>query len=232
MGITRMIYMVTMAFSLIVLILSSSTMGYDYFQFTQQYQPAACNSNPTPCKDPTEKLFTVHGLWPSNSNGPDPVNCKPKTKVPQAQQPIDPSLKPQLEIIWPNVFNRADNESFWNKQWDKHGTCGYPTIKDKNHYLQTVIKMYITQKQNVSQILSKANINPDGIGRTRKLIENAIRNGTNDKEPKLKCQKNNGTIELVEVSLCSNYLGKHFINCPNKIPQGSRYFCPIKDIQY
>nr|BAF35965.1 St-RNase [Pyrus communis] len=229
MGITGMIYMVTMVFSLIVLILSSSAAKYDYLQFTQQYQPAACNSHPTPCKDPPDKLFTVHGLWPSNVNGPDPENCKVK---PTPSQTIDTSLKPQLEIIWPNVFNRADHESFWQKQWDKHGTCGSPTIIDKNHYFETVIRMYITEKQNVSYILSKANINPDGRGRTRKDIEIAIRNSTNDKEPKLKCQKKkNGIIELVEVSLCSNYLGKNFINCPNKNP-GSRYSCPTKDIHY
>nr|AIG55245.1 self-incompatibility ribonuclease [Malus sikkimensis] len=62
MGITGMIYMVKMVFSLIVLILSSSTAKYDYFKFTQQYQHAVCNSNPTPCNDPPDKLFTVHGL--------------------------------------------------------------------------------------------------------------------------------------------------------------------------
>nr|WRI06289.1 self-incompatibility associated ribonuclease [Pyrus pyrifolia] len=229
MGITGMIYTVTMVFSLIVLMFSSSAVKYDYLQFTQQYQPAACNSNPIPCKDPTDKLFTVHGLWPSKVKGPDPHDCKTKTNK---SQTIDILLKPQLEIIWPNVFNRADNESFWETQWEKHGTCGSPTIKDKNHYFETVIRMYITEKQNVSHYLSKANINPDGIVRTRKDIEIAIRNSTNDKEPKLKCHKKNGITELVEVTLCSNYFGKHFINCPNKIPEKSRYFCPIKDIRY
>nr|ABY55860.1 S32-RNase [Pyrus ussuriensis] len=228
MGITGMIYMVTIVFSLIVLILSSSAARYDYFQFTQQYQLAACNSNPIPCKDPPDKLFTIHGLWPSDSNGHDPVNCSQSTVDAQKLG----NLTTQLEIIWPNVYNRADHISFWNKQWNKHGTCGHPTIMNDIHYFQTAIKMYITQKQNVSKILSKAKIEPEGKPRKQIDIVNAIRKGTGDKEPKLKCQKNNQVTELVEVTLCSNRNLTGFINCPRHIPNTSRYSCPTKNILY
>nr|ABG49099.1 S13-RNase [Pyrus pyrifolia] len=227
MGITGIIYMVTTVFSLLVLIFSSSTVGFDYFQFTQQYQPAACNSNPTPCKDPPAKLFTVHGLWPSNWNLPDPIFCKNTTITPQQIGHIEA----QLEIIWPNVLNRTDHVGFWEREWLKHGTCGYPTIRDDMHYLKTVIKMYITQKQNVSAILSKAMIQPNGQNRSLVDIENAIRSGTNNTKPKFKCQKNTRTTtELVEVTLCSDRDLTKFINCPQP-QQGSRYLCPA-DVQY
>nr|AWL24791.1 S-RNase [Malus domestica] len=228
MGLTGMIYIFTMVFSLIVLILSSYTVGYDYFQFTQQYQPAVCNSNPTPCNDPADKLFTVHGLWPSNKNGPDPEKCK--TTALNSQK--IGNMTAQLEIIWPNVLNRSDHVGFWEKEWIKHGTCGYPTIKDDMHYLQTVIRMYITQKQNVSAILSKATIQPNGTNRPLVDIENAIRRGTNNTKPKFKCQKNTRTTtELVEVTLCSDRDLKKFINCPHGPPHGSRFFCP-SSVQY
>nr|ADB85482.1 self-incompatibility ribonuclease S4 [Malus spectabilis] len=224
MGITGMIYMVPMVFSLTVLILPLSTVGFDYFQFTQQYQPAVCRSNPTPCKDPPDKLFTVHGLWPSNMNGPDPKDC---STTPLNSTKLK-NIKAQLEIIWPNVLNRNDHVTFWGKQWNKHGSCGHPAITDEVNYFQTVIKMYTTQKQNVSEILSKAKIEPEGKTREVKDIENAIRNGTNNKKPKFKCQKNNRTTELVEVTLCSDSNLMQFINCPRPILPGSPYLCPAK----
>ncbi|KAB2611824.1 S34-RNase [Pyrus ussuriensis x Pyrus communis] len=228
MGMTGMIYMVTMVFSLTVLVLCSSTVGYDYFQFTQQYQPAVCNSSTTPCKDPADKLFTVHGLWPSNWNGSHPVNCTNKTMNSLTMG----NLTAQLEIIWPNVLNRNDHAGFWNRQWNKHGTCGVPKINDSLQYFRTVIKMYITQKQNVSEILAKANIKPEGKNRTLVDILKAIRSGTNNKAPKLKCQKKSSMTELVEVSLCSDHNITQFINCPRPFPQGSPHFCPNNSIQY
>ncbi|KAM1299037.1 hypothetical protein ACFX2F_025776 [Malus domestica] len=228
MGTTRMVYIVTMLFSLIVLILSSSTVGYDYFQFTQQYQPAACNSNPTPCKDPPDKLFTVHGLWPSNMNRSELFNCSSSNVTYAKIQ----NIRTQLEMIWPNVFNRKNHLGFWNREWNKHGACGYPTIRNDLHYFQTVIKMYITQKQNVSDILSKAKIEPDGNIRTQKEIVDAIRKGIHGKEPKLKCQKNTQMTELVEVTLCSDGNLKQFIDCPHHFPNGSRHNCPTNHILY
>nr|BAF35960.1 Si-RNase [Pyrus communis] len=227
MGITGMIYIVTMVFSLIVLILSSSTVGYDYFQFTQQYQPAVCRSNPTPCKDPTDKLFTVHGLWPSNLNGPHPENCTNATVNSHRIK----NIQAQLKIIWPNVLDRTNHLGFWNKQWIKHGSCGNPPIMNDTHYFQTVINMYITQKQNVSEILSKAKIEPLGIQRPLVDIEKAIRNSINKKKPKFKCQNNGGVTELVEISLCSDRSLTQFRDCPHPFPPGSPFLCPA-DIQY
>nr|AHA90950.1 self-incompatibility ribonuclease [Pyrus communis] len=221
MGITGITWVVIMAFSLIVLILSSYTAGYDYFQFTQQYQPAVCNSNPTPCKDPPDKLFTVHGLWPSNSTGRDPKYCNPSNVTSHMVK----NIQAQLEIIWPNVLNRTDHIGFWDRQWKKHGSCGRPAITNEVNYFQTVIKMYITQKQNVSKILAKAQIEPEGIIRMLKDIEVAIRNGTNNKKPKLKCQKNGRITELVEVTLCSDGNLTQFINCPSPILPGSPFLC-------
>nr|ABS29438.1 S42-RNase [Pyrus x bretschneideri] len=226
MGFTGMIYVVTMVFSLIVLILFSSTVGFDYFQFTQQYQPAVCNFSSTPCKDPPDKLFTVHGLWPSNAKGNDPEGCK--TQKYQKMQ----TLEPQLEIIWPNVYNRTANEVFWRKQWYKHGSCASPPLQNQTHYFDTVIKMYRTQKQNVSYILSRANIEPKGEKRALVDIENAIRSGTNNKAPKLKCQTNARMTALVEVTLCSDSNLTQFINCPRPFPPGSPFICPTDNIQY
>nr|AWL24793.1 S-RNase [Malus domestica] len=228
MGIMGMIYMVTMLFSLIILILSSSTVGFDYFQFTLQYQPAVCNSSRTPCKDPPDKLFTVHGLWPSNRNAPDPEYCKETTlNVTKIGH-----LKAQLDIIWPDVYDRTNNVGFWGRQWEKHGICGSPTIQDDVNYLETVINMYTIKKQNVFEILSKGKIEPEGKNRTRKEILKAIRSGTKGKRPKLKCQKHTGMTELVEVTLCSNRNLTKLINCPDLFKPSSQYFCPLIGIQY
>nr|Q40965.1 RecName: Full=Ribonuclease S-2; AltName: Full=S2-RNase; Flags: Precursor [Pyrus pyrifolia]BAA08473.1 ribonuclease [Pyrus pyrifolia] len=221
-----MIYIFTMVFSLNVLILSSSAARYDYFQFTQQYQQAFCNSNPTPCKDPPDKLFTVHGLWPSTKVGRDPEYCKTK-RYRKIQR-----LEPQLEIIWPNVSDRKANRGFWRKQWYKHGSCASPALPNQKHYFETVIRMFLAEKQNVSRILSMATIEPEGKNRTLLEIQNAIRAGTNNMIPKLKCQKVNGMTELVEVTLCHDSNLTQFINCPRPLPQASPYFCPIDDIQY
>ncbi|RXH69042.1 hypothetical protein DVH24_031375 [Malus domestica] len=49
------------------------------------------------------------------------------------------------------------------KKGKKHGNYGSPTTKNEKGYFEAVIKMYNTiEKQNVSEIISKAKIEPDG----------------------------------------------------------------------
>lgn len=82
--------------------------------------------------------------------------------------PPDAKIESQLEIVWSrNALNQAGHQSLWAKEWKKHGNYGSPTTRNEKGYFEAVIKMYNTiEKQNVSEIISKAKIEPDGKIRT------------------------------------------------------------------
>jgi len=70
-----------------LLFLSTTFCAYDFLMFAQQWPSSVCSS-PTrkaaPCKPGYEHgvtNFKIHGLWPQNHTGSQPIDCKgPKIK--------------------------------------------------------------------------------------------------------------------------------------------------------
>ncbi len=53
--------------------------------------------------------FVVHGLWPENQNGINPLSCKPA-------QPLDPQVEKSMLDIMPS-------DKLIVHEWGAHGTC-------------------------------------------------------------------------------------------------------------
>ena len=69
--------------------------------------------------------WTLHGLWPDNCDGTYEANCDPKraytniTEILQAAG-ADETLS-VMQKYWKDY--KGDDESFWEHEWSKHGTC-------------------------------------------------------------------------------------------------------------
>lgn len=69
--------------------------------------------------------WTLHGLWPDNCDGTYEANCDPK----RAYSNITDILKAAgadetlsvMQKYWKDY--NGDDESFWEHEWSKHGTC-------------------------------------------------------------------------------------------------------------
>lgn len=69
--------------------------------------------------------WTLHGLWPDNCDGTYEANCDPKraytniTQILQAAGAED--TLSVMQKYWKDY--QGDDESFWEHEWSKHGTC-------------------------------------------------------------------------------------------------------------
>ena len=69
--------------------------------------------------------WTVHGLWPDHCDGTYDSNCDPSraytniTAILQSYGRTD--LLSYMNEFWVDID--GDNESFWEHEWAKHGTC-------------------------------------------------------------------------------------------------------------
>ncbi|XP_070577132.1 ribonuclease Oy-like [Ptychodera flava] len=137
---------------------------WDYFVFAQQWPQTLCDS--TDWQVPKEHncsipkavtAWTVHGLWPTKSGTEGPNNCN-------SSWPFNLSeikdIQPQMEVYWPNLFTDSKLESFWEHEWDKHGTCGtdLEAIDTEYKFFSAGLKLY--HKLDFLKALSSNGIAP------------------------------------------------------------------------
>ncbi|KAJ3705827.1 hypothetical protein LUZ61_009532 [Rhynchospora tenuis] len=91
---------------------------------------------PTYGKPPSD--FGIHGLWPNYNNGSYPANCDPNN--PFAISQIQ-DLVSSLRTNWPSLScPSSDSSSFWQHEWDKHGTCS-ETVLNQHGYFQAALNL-------------------------------------------------------------------------------------------
>lgn len=106
------------------------------------WTPGFCftsNQNYPGCLDPNpywRENFTIHGLWPQYDTNGYPSYCSTES--------FDPNVP--LNIGWDTMVTyypdvkyeetSSDYDSFWEHEWDKHGTCSNLTQYD---YFQQAI---------------------------------------------------------------------------------------------
>jgi len=88
---------------------------FDFFMLALQYPPAF---------HVAKGFWTIHGLWPSRF-GEDSASTYPCSC---SRERFDPgelsSIQDELHHFWPTLFrSKSSDESFWNHEWSKHGTC-------------------------------------------------------------------------------------------------------------
>lgn len=100
--------------------------------------------------------WTVHGLWPDNCDGTYESYCDTSrsytniTQILQAAGKID--LLAYMNTYWKDM--NGDDESFWEHEWNKHGTCistlrpscytGYSPQEEVVDYFQKTIDLFKT----------------------------------------------------------------------------------------
>ncbi|KAL8940242.1 MAG: hypothetical protein Q9211_002372 [Gyalolechia sp. 1 TL-2023] len=69
--------------------------------------------------------WTVHGLWPDNCDGTYEQYCDPSREYTNITSIITAAgrtdLLDYMNTYWKDY--QGDDESFWEHEWDKHGTC-------------------------------------------------------------------------------------------------------------
>jgi len=110
------------------------------------WTPEFCQASFPGCQRPLPywiSNFTMHGLWPQYTTTPGyPSYC--------TKEPFDPSVTtsiglPLMKHYWPNVKvadNNPDYTSFWEHEWEKHGTCTGLSQKQYFQYGIELIEMF------------------------------------------------------------------------------------------
>ncbi|XP_016839502.1 ribonuclease Oy isoform X1 [Nasonia vitripennis] len=142
--------------------------SFDVFTLAQSWPIAACwdlnskwshvNSPCSPCRRTASKNWTLHGLWPSNLHGRHPAHCADRKNYASAQ--MDINLRSELQRKWPSHKLSMSDDSFWNYEWKKHGTCasGHASTNSLKKYFNTAFKLL--DEYNMGRIFEEANIHP------------------------------------------------------------------------
>ncbi|EJD37105.1 ribonuclease T2 [Auricularia subglabra TFB-10046 SS5] len=109
-----------------------------------------------PSTGPTDS-WTVHGLWPDNCDGTFESNCDSSRAYTNLASLLSAqgasSTVSFMQTFWKDI--NGDDESFWEHEWSKHGTClstlktsclpsGSPRGAEAVAYFQTVVKLFQT----------------------------------------------------------------------------------------
>ncbi|KAI8013653.1 Ribonuclease 2 [Camellia lanceoleosa] len=179
---------------------------FDYFALALQWPGTVCQRSTSHCcssnaccrgsNAPIE--FTIHGLWPDYNDGTWPSCC---TRSNFDIKEIS-TLLSALETYWPSLSCSLASTChggkglFWAHEWEKHGTCSFPVIRDEYDYFLTTLNVYF--KYNVTKVLNEAGYIPSNsekypLGGIITAIQNAFH-----ATPLLVCS--NGAVE--ELRLC------------------------------
>ncbi|XP_052186228.1 ribonuclease 2-like [Diospyros lotus] len=178
---------------------------FDYFLLALQWSGTVCQRTHHCCSSnaccrgsnaPTG--FTIHGLWPDYNDGTWPACC---THSDFDIKEIS-TLRNTLEKYWPSLSCSSASTChggkglFWAHEWEKHGTCSFPVVRDEYEYFLTTLNVYF--KYNVTAVLAEAGYLPSNsekypLGGIISAIQNAFHS-----TPLLVCS--HGAIE--ELRLC------------------------------
>lgn len=138
-----------------------SAASWDLFIFAQEWPPAVCIQGEMEhhkCGIPKEvTTWGIHGLWPTLRGTEGPTSCNNSWHF--SVKPIQ-DLLPEMMKKWPNMYEDTSQNSFWEHEWDKHGTCAtsLPTTADEHKYFSTALK--INDNFNALKLLNKHGIIP------------------------------------------------------------------------
>ncbi|KAL3653223.1 Ribonuclease 2 [Castilleja foliolosa] len=136
---------------------------FDYFMLSLQWPGTACRATRHCCSSNACCLrpdalteFTIHGLWPDYNDGTWPACCSGKIfDVKEIS-----TLLSGLNKYWPSLSCDAPSNChggkglFWEHEWEKHGTCSSPAVRDEYDYFLTTLNLYF--KYNVTEVLREA----------------------------------------------------------------------------
>ncbi|KAI9777494.1 MAG: ribonuclease T2-like [Peltula sp. TS41687] len=189
--------------------------------------------------------WTVHGLWPDHCDGTFDSYCdksREYTDIGGIIGQADPALLNYMETYW--KADNGDDETFWEHEWNKHGTCintlepdcysNYTPQEEVVDYFQKTVDLFRSlntyQARHCSIItLAARNIIPSRTKTyTSAQIQAALSRSTGHKVT-IGCRSG----ELNEVWYHFNVRGSvqtgDFVATD---PDGSKSTCPTKGIKY
>ena len=201
-------------FATAVLALAASS-SYNYYVFTVEWKPTMCLS--TDCVSGyLSTAFNIHGLWPSDTSGSYPQNCN------GADFSVSSSVTSLLETCW--LSDSGTPQSFWEHEWQKHGTCVVPATT-ADAFFTLVVNLY--NRVGVQALLAKVGITPNDTN-TYKL-DTLYGAFTNKVSPS--CYKSNGEYYLETLEICYD-LNYNQMDCPGSqyVECGEGFILPTSDI--
>jgi ribonuclease T2 len=101
---------------------------------------------------PDWTYFTLHGLWPENSDGTYPQDC--------SNTPFDPSqvapIASDLNKYW--ISLNGPSETFWSHEFEKHGTCAADVLPTELGYMNATLGL--RAQYDITPALAAAGILP------------------------------------------------------------------------
>lgn len=186
--------------------LSTSTIYILAYSWT----PGFCYSNDPSypgCLDPNPywiENFTIHGLWPQYNTTGYPSYCSTESFDPNVPITIGWDT---MVTYYPDVKydeKSADYDSFWEHEWDKHGTCSGLSQYD-----------YFQQAINAAKIFTTPTIIHKYLNTTNSLSSNSLRDSMGgSSHAALQCSKSN---ILTGVYTCWTQSPFLQIECPKSV---------------
>ncbi|GLC33429.1 hypothetical protein PLESTM_000070300 [Pleodorina starrii] len=127
---------------------------FDYFLLVRQWPGSYCSKHSCTLLHNRGYHFTIHGLWPNYDDGTWPQFCDTSYKFDEDKLE---DLMDELESEWPSTMD--SDESFWEHEWSKHGTCSVGIFPTEHSYFSNVLKLH--RRYDLAAALRKADIVPD-----------------------------------------------------------------------
>ena len=194
----------------------SASSNYNYYVFTVEWKPTMCLT--TNCVSGyLSTAFNIHGLWPSDTSGSYPSNCN------GASYSVSSSVTSLLETCW--LSDQGSPQSFWEHEWQKHGTCVQPATT-ADAFFTLVVGLY--NRIGVEALLAKVGITPNDT-KTYKLstLASAFPNKVSPS-----CYQSDGDYYLENLEICFD-LSYNQMDCPQQSAQcgdDDSFIFPTSDI--
>jgi ribonuclease T2 len=161
--------------------------SWDYLLLVQQWGPGVCASSRQQCVIPSYvRYWTIHGMWPNNDDGSYPTNCPDSESF--SMQRLQPIAK-TLQAYWPTLFPDNTLESFWEHEFNKHGTCAASDPKLRNELAYFNATLNARASFDLSVALSQAGISTSSSTTySMNAISQAVRNAYGG-QPLIQCGK-------------------------------------------
>ena len=103
----------------------------------------------------------------------------------------------------------SDGHSFWQHEWDKHGTCSLSRFDQPSYFTAA---LNLKNKVDILSSLEAKGIFPNNNKYNSKLIFQNVRREIGYK-PAIQCNTKSGKQQLYQIHICINKLGEQFIDC-------------------
>jgi ribonuclease T2 len=186
--------------------------GFDLLLLVRTWPPTFCEElkevHLENCTAPPLQEFTLHGLWPEYSSGGWPQYCPFSHTVEE-----DDDIKFRCE--WPSFH--GSTLSFWDHEWEKHGSCAAPLLGNRTEYFKTVVDLH--DKFNLNHVFRSNRLwpvgNSQGMFTTTEAVNAVEQAFPGAKQPRLACNKGS----LSEVWICLD-VDLKAVECPAKVKPG------------